>query len=134
MALCSLAVPFAPCSAYATQHELAHSLRLSKTSHIFVHANLLATALQASEEVRIPRSRVYILEGNASPGFITFKDLVKLGEEENLVPITTRPVTKDQLAFLLFSSGTTGLSKGMLRIIFQTIYTNSVISCRHFSC
>jgi acyl-CoA synthetase (AMP-forming)/AMP-acid ligase II len=117
LALCSLAVPFACCSAYATQYELAHSLRLSKASHIFVHADLLDTALQGAHEVGIPRSRVYILEGKANAEFTSLEEFIARAEKRNLSPIVPRPVTRDQLAFLLFSSGTTGLPKGMIPLV-----------------
>jgi acyl-CoA synthetase (AMP-forming)/AMP-acid ligase II len=118
LALCSLAVPFACCSAYATQYELTHSLRLSKASHLFVHADLLDTALQSAHEVGIPLSRVYILEGQANPKFTSLEEFIAQAEKRGLSPVAPRPVTKDQLAFLLFSSGTTGLPKGMIPILF----------------
>lgn len=116
LALCSLAVPFALCSAYATEYELGHSLRISKATHIFAHPNLLDTAIRGAQTVGIPLSKLHILEGSSKRGFGCLDDYITRAGKTNTAPIATRPVTNDQLAFLLFSSGTTGLPKGTLKL------------------
>lgn len=112
-ALCSLAVPFAPCSAYATPYELAHSLRLSGATHLFVHSDKLEIGLQAAKEVGIPPSKVYILQGKVPQGFTSLQQLIQRVEREKIPIIPIKPVTANQLAFVLFSSGTTGLPKAV---------------------
>jgi acyl-CoA synthetase (AMP-forming)/AMP-acid ligase II len=130
-ALCSLAVPFAPCSAYATPYELAHSLRLSGASHLFVHSDKLKIGLQAAKEVGIPTSKVYILQGKAPHGFISLQQLIHRVERDRLPIIPIKPVVANQLAFVLFSSGTTGLPKGIAFDLECTSF--SLIYC-HYSC
>lgn len=123
LALCSLAVPFALCSAYATQYELAHFLRISKATHIFAHSDLLETALGSAKEVGLPTSGIHILEGARKHGFYSLENYISKAKSANMSMIATKPVTRNQLAFLLFSSGTTGLPKAV------AISHNNVIDC-----
>lgn len=111
-ALLSQTVPFAPISAHATQRELKHCLKTSKANHVFVHVNLLPVALSACHDLGIPKDHVYILEGNAPHGFSSFNGMIASARKQNERSVQIKQAKKDMLAYLLFSSGTSGLPKG----------------------
>jgi len=110
----SQAVPFAPLPAPVTHRELKHCLKTSQANHIFVHVNLLPVALSACNELGIPKDHVYILEGNVPHGFRSFDSMVTTAKKQIEPSVGIKQVKKDTLAYLLFSSGTTGLPKGKL--------------------
>ncbi|KAG8804769.1 hypothetical protein FRC16_000023 [Serendipita sp. 398] len=136
-ALWSLAVPFAPCSAYATPSELTHSLKISNSSYIFTHANRLDAALRAATEISLPRDHIFILEGRTPRGFTSVQDLIAKVERSNWPVLPSRPVPQNHLAFVLFSSGTTGLPKAVAlshnNVVSNAIqrigWMNSLLAC-----
>jgi long-subunit acyl-CoA synthetase (AMP-forming) len=111
-ALLSQTIPFAPISAHVTQHELRHCLKTSHANHVFVHANLLPVALSACHDLGIPEDHVYILEGNAPRGFRSFDGMIIRAKTQSEVSVPIKQAKKDTLAYLMFSSGTSGLPKG----------------------
>ena len=111
-ALLSQTVPFAPISAHVTQRELTHCLRISHANYLFVHVNLLPVALSACHDLGIPKDRIYILEGNAPRSFRSFDGMIARAKKQNEPTVGIKQAKKDTLAYLLFSSGTTGLPKG----------------------
>lgn len=109
-ALFALAVSIAPLSFVATVPELVHMLRRATVTHLFVHPSLLDRALDAARQVGVPESRLYLLEGTSTKQ----RSLSSLLDATvHAPPVAVRPVTKDTLAYLLFSSGTTGLPKAV---------------------
>ena len=115
-ALLSQTVPFALISAHVTQRELRHCLKTSHANHVFVHVNLLPVALSVCHDLGIPKDRVYILEGNAPRGFRSFDGMIARAKEQCGRSVRIKQAGKNTLAFLLFSSGTTGLPKVKQRI------------------
>jgi acyl-coenzyme A synthetase/AMP-(fatty) acid ligase len=59
----------------------------------------------------IPSSKVYVLGGKAK-GRKSFSELVANAQTKSIPAIAVRPAAKDTLAYLVFSSGTTGPPKG----------------------
>lgn len=125
-ALLSQTVPFALISAHATQRELRHCLKTSNANHVFVHADLLPVALSVCHDLGIPKDHIYILEGNAPHGFRSFDRMIARAKERNVPSVPIKQAKKNTLAYLLFSSGTTGLPKGIQRVTLNkwlNIYT-----------
>ncbi|OCH91856.1 acetyl-CoA synthetase-like protein [Obba rivulosa] len=108
-----LTVPFALLSAFSTPFEIAHALRTSKCTRLFVQPALLPGALQAAKEAGIPEDRIYILEGRVA-GKTSYDDLIQLARKRKLPRVAVRRATKDTLAYLVFSSGTSGLPKAVM--------------------
>ncbi|QGI85681.1 unnamed protein product [Fusarium fujikuroi] len=107
-----------PASSLSSATELSSQLALSKAKAIFTSPALLQTALKATRATKIPDSHVFIIEPTEttprtapSGPFKSVQDLVNLGRTLPLVVQSrwqdSRHV-KEQLAFLAFSSGTSG--------------------------
>ena len=54
---------------------------------------------------------IYVL-GQKVEGFRTFEEIVEDARSQEMAPVSPRPATRDTLAYLIFSSGTTGPPKG----------------------
>ena len=111
-ALLVITTPISLLSAFATPFELAHALRTSKVTRLFVQPQLLGTALTAAKEVGIPESRIFILEGRRV-GHRSLQDLIDGSKGRGTPRVAVKPATRNTLAYLVFSSGTSGLPKGM---------------------
>ncbi|KAI9812296.1 MAG: hypothetical protein M1827_004745 [Pycnora praestabilis] len=110
-------------AAYSTA-ELVHQLVTSGSKALFTCLPLLQISLDAAQKAGIPRNRVYILElpteatgGQTSPReFKTVNQLIKEGAQlprlEDLK--WTKGQGARQTAFLCYSSGTSGLPKGVM--------------------
>ncbi|KAI9695863.1 MAG: hypothetical protein M1836_005980 [Candelina mexicana] len=104
--------------------ELEHQLRDSGSKVLFTNAPLLPVALEAACKVGIPKDRIYLLElpteatgGQAPPKeYKTVNELIKEGERLPLLEELRweRGQGAKQTAFLCYSSGTSGLPKGVM--------------------
>lgn len=117
-ALIYTAIPIGLLSAFATPYELAYGLKTSTSTHLFVQAELLPKALEAARQVGLPEDRIYILEGK-SDGRKTFRDMRETIRQFGTPIIPVKQASKNTLAYLVFSSGTSGLPKGQ-RCTLQT--------------
>ena len=111
-------------AAYNAQ-ELEHQLRDSGAKAIFTCLPLLTTTLTACKSVKIPKERVYILDmapvmtqGISNPGLKTLEQFVDKGKKLPQVAASDKTWTKGEgarrTAFLCYSSGTSGLPKGVM--------------------
>ena len=79
--------------------------------------SLLPTALAASKDVGIPEENIYILEGSSDNGGLSLQGLIERVKTRKIPRTPVRPARKDTLAYLVFSSGTSGLPKGMTTLV-----------------
>lgn len=106
-----ITTPFALISAYSTPFELNHALELTKPTRLFVNSHLLPLVLPVAKKVGIPLNRIYVLGGHAR-GRKSFKELIEDTRSRRTLIVSPRPAKRDTLAYLVFSSGTSGLPKG----------------------
>ena len=105
--LLAITVPFATFSSYSTSFEFQYTIRLSGATRLFVTPTLLHLARDSG----LPDDRIYILEGKVE-GHTSYVTLVDRVRRNKIARVPVRPAKKDTLAYLVFSSGTTGLPKG----------------------
>ena len=103
-------IPFALFPASPTPYELKRLVKVSKVRKVFTSLRNLESARIVAEEAGFSESDgIFVLEGEVE-GNRSFDDLIRSVKEpaKNYV----KPVSKDALAYLVFSSGTTGPPKG----------------------
>ncbi|KAF2469479.1 phenylacetyl-CoA ligase-like protein [Lindgomyces ingoldianus] len=113
-----------PVNAAYSAAELEYQLKDSGAKALFTCIPLLKAAQEAAQKVGIPSNRIYILEvpekfagGKSSPsGMKTVDDLIREGQKlDRLEPLNWEPGHgAKRTAFLCYSSGTSGLPKGVM--------------------
>ncbi|KAH9854754.1 acetyl-CoA synthetase-like protein [Lenzites betulinus] len=111
--LFKIAVPFALIPASSTAFELQHLFRTSEATRLFVHPDILPQALEVAQLVGLPQDRIYILEGHVE-GRRNLASAIDAIHQRKLPAVPTRPVVRNTLAYLVFSSGTSGLPKAVM--------------------
>ena len=102
-----------PANPAYTVRELSHHLRDSGASILVTQTSVLKIALEAARECGIPKDRILLIGEDKSPqdGVRHFSVVLKEGGKvEDRVKVDP----KTDLAFLVYSSGTTGLPKGVM--------------------
>ena len=108
--LLAAGIPFALFPASPTPYELKHLVKVSKVNKVFTSPRNLENARIVAKEAGFSESDgIFILEGKAE-GKRSFDDLVRSVTEP--AKNYAKAVNKDALAYLIFSSGTTGPPKG----------------------
>ncbi|KAF9648196.1 acetyl-CoA synthetase-like protein [Thelephora ganbajun] len=110
--LLAAGVPFALFPASPTPFELKHLVKVSKIKKVFTSPRNLENARIVAKEAGFSESDgIFILEGKVK-GKRSFDDLVRSVKES--AKNYAKPVGKSALAYLTFSSGTTGPPKGVM--------------------
>ncbi|KAF9732435.1 AMP-binding enzyme [Paraphaeosphaeria minitans] len=113
-----------PANAAYSAAELEYQLKNAGAKCLFTCVPLLETAKMAAKKCGIPNNRIYILEvpkeltgGKGTPaGMKTVDDLIRQGAKlDRLEPLNLAPGEgAKKTAFLCYSSGTSGLAKGVM--------------------
>ncbi|KAI0319157.1 hypothetical protein OF83DRAFT_1111778 [Amylostereum chailletii] len=111
--LLKIATPMALIPSLLTPGEVVALLKLSKVTHLFVGPNLLKLARSAAREIGLPEDKIFIIGGQV-PGKTSFGDLIEVVRTKKVARVHSRPVKEDTVAYMVFSSGTSGLPKGVL--------------------
>lgn len=107
----SITIPFALISSYSTPFELKHALTVSNATRLFVDAKFLKTVLPVAKEIGMDLSKIYLVKGEGE-GRRNIQSIIRDTRNRQIPPVDVRPAAKDTLAYLIFSSGTSGLPKG----------------------
>ncbi|KAJ6553184.1 hypothetical protein B0H19DRAFT_1155868 [Mycena capillaripes] len=125
ISLLAITTPFALISTHSTRFELVYALKLTKAARLFVDARLLKNALAAIEDpdVHLTPDKIYVLSGQPPRGRRNFGQMIDDVERKNVPLEPVRPAKADTLAYLVMSSGTSGLPKAVMITHGNVIYT-----------
>jgi acyl-coenzyme A synthetase/AMP-(fatty) acid ligase len=76
-------------------------------TRIFVYPSMLGSTLIAAGDANLPQNLIYTFEGTVN-GRSSLSDMIEDALVRKIQPVSPRSVEKDTVAYLLFSSGTTG--------------------------
>ena len=110
-ALLKLAVPIAFLPSQSTLQETVELLKLSGVTCLFASGQLYPHAAAAAKAIGLPEEGIFILQGDVT-GKVSLPSLIENVKARGLSKTATRTVQDDTLAYIMFSSGTTGLPKG----------------------
>ncbi|ORZ02504.1 hypothetical protein BCR43DRAFT_465599 [Syncephalastrum racemosum] len=115
-----------PANPTYTPEELAHQLRETKAKILIAHPTNVDNAIKACGLVGIPLSKLFVFGDTPINGHAPYLSL--LGERKaEPVTFNSAEEAKDTVAFICFSSGTTGLSKGVM-----TTHANIIANVRQY--
>lgn len=107
--LLAITVPFALFSSYSTPYELQHAKSLAQATRVFTSVALLPLA----STLGLATDRIYLLDGEKK-GYTSYDQLVSSVRKNDIPRLPVRHATKDTLAYLVYSSGTSGLPKAVM--------------------
>ncbi|GAA5813306.1 hypothetical protein MFLAVUS_006781 [Mucor flavus] len=103
-----------------TSTELVHQLEMTNAKILIAHETNVEMALKAADIVGLSRSRVFVFGKNQVQEIAPWSQVFMGERRATLIPLNAQEA-KETVAYLCFSSGTTGKSKGVM-----TTHTNII--------
>lgn len=88
-------------------------MRVCQPTKLFVQSSLIPKALAVCKEIGISEDDIYVLDGNVE-GRKSFQELLDNIKYSAVTKVRTKQASRNTLAYLVFSSGTSGPPKGKL--------------------
>lgn len=110
-------IPFALLNSHSTAPELVHQLKLARVTHLVVGPTSVAVVKKALKLAGLTGIGMTILEGGgakAREGEVSLQRLINRTKKKGVQPAGVTPAKRDTLAYLVFSSGTSGLPKAVM--------------------
>ena len=107
------AIPISLIPSGATAFELEHLFRTSEATRLFAHSDILPNALDTARKFGVTDDRIYALDGHIE-GRTSLDAAIREVRNRKVARVPCRPANRDTLAYLVYSSGTSGLPKGEL--------------------
>ncbi|KAH9975617.1 amp dependent CoA ligase [Russula compacta] len=127
LALLKMAVPMAFLPSQSTFPETVALFKVATVTSLFVSERLYPHASAAAKEVGLPEEKIFILQGDVT-GKASLPRLIDRVKARGLPAIPTQTVRDDTLAYLMFSSGTTGLPKAVMISHRNMIFSTSQVA------
>jgi 4-coumarate--CoA ligase len=115
VAVAKLGGSVTPINPVYTAHEVGRQIELSGSSFVVSHPDCLAVAMEASKQSPVPVHQI-VLGHSALEGATPFEGLRTAGGA-----VEQAPVSGDATVLLPYSSGTTGLPKGVMLVSHRTL-------------
>ncbi|KAB5595963.1 Acyl-CoA synthetase [Ceratobasidium theobromae] len=116
-ALLQTTIPLALLNSHSTAPELVHQLKLSRVTHLIVGPSSVSVAKQALKLAGFSHVGITIIEGagrKARDGEVSIQHLIERTKKRGVQPAGVTPAKRDTVAYLVFSSGTSGLPKAVM--------------------
>jgi 4-coumarate--CoA ligase len=102
-----------PANPENTAKELAFQLRDARAKALVTHMSVLAVAKEAARIVGLPEQRIILMGDERDPAS-KFKHFTDINVSKARPQQRTKINAKEDLAYLVYSSGTTGFPKGVM--------------------
>ncbi|KAK1218620.1 hypothetical protein PQX77_018690 [Marasmius sp. AFHP31] len=114
--LLAATTPYTLISTHSTRFELLYALKLTRITRLFVQAKHLPLVVSVAEQVGISKERIYVVGSPEAivDGHQTLSGLMANVQKRRTPPVGVRLARVNSLAYLIFSSGTSGLPKAVM--------------------